>query len=153
MSFRPFGFSPPSVNALQDEMRNLIERVWHTGLATGPFDGQAWAPLVDLYEHGHCYKLYADVPGVPADKVELTVMGTTLTIRGQKNAVSGVDGETGEVLRNERRLGAFSRSVELPPGIDPDGVSASARDGVLEITIPKLESVRARAVRVDSASS
>lgn len=149
MSFRPFGMTPPSLHNLQDEMSRLLERVWHGGVTAGPFDGQAWAPPVDLYEHEACFVLYAEVPGVLPGQIDVSHLGSVLTIRGQKSAPEGIDGQPGHPLREERRFGAFARSVELPPGSDHERLSAACRDGVLTITIPKLATAKPKSVRVN----
>lgn len=148
MAFHPFRASSVSLNALQDEMSRLLERVWHGGVTAGPFDGQAWAPAVDLREFDHCYVIYADVPGVAADKIDVSYLNEVLTIRGSKDAPAGVDGLAGATLREERRYGAFSRSVELPPGSDAERLAAACRDGVLTITIPKTASCKPKSVRI-----
>jgi HSP20 family protein len=147
MAFRPFQDPQISLGNLQDEFNRLVERVWHAGVSTGPLDGQEWAPVVDLYEHDEGYVLYAEVPGVEANEIDITQTGNTLTIRGEKRRPSGVaDKERG--IRRERRYGAFCRSVELPPGIDGDRLSARCTGGVLEITLPKKEAYKPKSVRI-----
>jgi HSP20 family protein len=148
MSFRPFGFTPPSLGGLQDEMSRLLERVWHGGVQAGPFDGQSWAPMIDLYEYDHCYVIYVEVPGVSADRIDVSILGDSITIRGQKNPPAGIDGQAGNRIRDGRRYGAFSRSVELPPDIDADKLSACCQEGVLEITLPKSAGAKPRTVKV-----
>lgn len=148
MSFRPFGMTPPSLSGIQDEMSRLLERVWHGGVQAGPFDGQSWAPPIDLGEHEHCYVIHVEVPGVSADKIDVSILGDSVTIRGQKNPPPGIDGNAGSPLREERRFGAFSRSIELPPGIDADKLSARCSDGVLEITIPKSAAAKPKTVKI-----
>ncbi len=149
MNFRPFGMTPPSLNNLQDEMSRILEKVWHGGISAGPFDGQSWAPTIDVHEHNGCYVFYSEVPGVAPDTIDVSYLGGVLTIRGNKAAPAGIDGEPGHVLREERRFGAFSRSIELPPGSDHEKLTAACRDGVLTITIPKSASAKPKSVRVN----
>ncbi len=146
--FRPFQDPQLSLGALQEEMNRLFERVWHGGVSTRPFDGQAWAPAIDLYEFDDRYVLYADLAGVEAESVDVTYLGSSLTLRGEKGRPSDVTEQTPS-LRGERRFGAFCRNVELPGGIDADRASAKCKDGVLEISIPKSAASRPRTIRVD----
>ena len=84
MAFKTIQDAQISLGNLQDEMNRLIERVWHSGVSTGPFDGQQWGPVLDVYEHDDAYLLFAELPGVDGSDVEVTVLNNTLTIRGEK---------------------------------------------------------------------
>ncbi len=150
MAFRPLQETQLSLGNLQDEVNRLFERIWHAGVSTGPFDGQQWAPVIDLDEFAEYYTLYAEVPGVDAGSVELSYVDHELTIRGEKPKPAGAE-EADRSLRCERRFGAFCRTVALPHGIDAEGLSAECRNGVLEITIPKSESSRPTAIKSDVA--
>ena len=154
MSFRSFQDSPfragigwQSLGNLQDEINGLMARIWHAGVSTGPFDGQQWAPVLDLYEQDDHYTLFAEMPGVITEEVEVTYVGSTLTIRGEKRRPERIH-ELDRPMRGERRFGTFCRSIDLPAGADADRLSARCRDGVLEITIPKSESCKPKAVRI-----
>lgn len=148
MAFRPFQDPSLSLSALQDEMNRMFERVWHGGVSTRPFDGQAWAPPLDLFEFEDRYVMLAEVPGVAPETVEVSYLASSLTLRGEKRPPADISEQTPS-LRNERRFGAFSRTVELPGGIDADRASAKCTGGVLEITIPKSAASRPRTIRVD----
>ncbi len=146
--FRPFQDPQLSLNAIQDEMNRMFERVWHGGVSTRPFDGQPWAPAIDLYEQEDRYTVYAELPGVCAESVEVSYLANSLTIRGEKGRPEKV-AEGTPSLRSERRFGAFCRTVELPGGIDADRASAKCCGGVLEINVPKSASSRAKTIRVE----
>lgn len=148
MTFRPFQETQLSLGNLQDEVNRLIERVWHAGLSTRPFDGQEWAPVIDIHEHPDHYTLYAEVPGVDAGSIELSYLEHILTVRGEKTRPAGL-AEEDRPLRSERRYGTFCRTVELAGDVDADKLSAKCHAGVLEITIPKTESSRPKAIRVE----
>ncbi len=148
MAFRPLQDTQLSLAGLQDEFNRLFERVWHAGVSTGPFDGQEWAPVVDLHEYPEHFTLYAEIPGVDSGSVELSYIDDELTIRGEKAKPADVD-EPKRCVRCERRFGAFCRTVALPQGIDADRLSAKCSNGVLEITIPKSESSRPKAIKID----
>ena len=149
MAFRPFQDTQLSLGALQDEMSRLVERVWHAGVSTGPFDGQQWAPVVDMFEHADHYSVFVEVPGVDADAVDVAFIGNALTVRGEKKKPDE-DEEAARAIRAERRFGTFSRSIELPGDIEADRMSAKCHAGVLEITVPKSESAKPKSVKIKS---
>ena len=146
-----FPWPPPDpqsvLNKLQDEMRGVVDRVWHTGVSTRPFDGQEWAPLVDLYEHPDFYQVFMEVPGVNPNEIDVSYIGNTVTVRGRKDAVAE---KTEHVfpIRAERRFGIFCRTVELPSGVDVAKTSARCEAGVLQLKIPKSESSKPRTVKI-----
>lgn len=148
MPFRPFQDTQLSLTGLQDEMSRLIERVWHAGVSTGPLDGQQWAPVLDLYEFDDYYTLCIEVPGMDGSSVDLSYIGKELTIRGEK-VKPAVAGEARRSMLGERRYGTFCRTVELPEDIDAEKLSAQCRLGVLEVTIPKSDAGRVKAVKID----
>jgi len=136
------------INRLQDEMGRLVERVWHGGVSTRPFDGQEWAPAIDMYEHPERYVLYVEVPGVHPNEIDVSHAGSTLTLRGRKEPTT----ETSEhvrPVRTERRFGSFCRTLDLPADVEASRLSARCTSGVLEISLPKTESSRPRSVRID----
>ncbi len=148
MPFPSFRDAQSSLGNLQDEMNNLLAKVWHGGFSAGPFDGQEWAPSLDLYESEDCYKLFIEVSGVGADRVDVSHVGSTLTIRGEKEKSEELSCDM-QSLRVERRFGKFCRTIELPGDVDLNNVSAKCQDGVLEICVPKLESSKPKAVKID----
>jgi HSP20 family protein len=152
MPFRPLQDTQLSLSNLQDEINKGFERIWHSGVSTRPFDGQQWAPVVDLYEFENCYMLYAEIPGVDGSAVEVTYLDNALTIRGEKPRPDEA-AQSERSVRNERRYGAFCRTVDLPPGIDADRLSAQCSSGVLQVTIPKSEASRPKAVKIDIQDS
>lgn len=148
MPAQPFRESPFSLCSVQQEINHLIERLWHAGLSTRPFDGQEWAPAIDLEEYPEEFKLYAEIPGLGASAVEVTYLDGELTIRGEKAAQQS---NPQRVLRHERRFGTFCRTIELPHGVDADRLSARCQNGVLEITIPKSQAWRPKSVKIEVA--
>jgi HSP20 family protein len=145
--FRPFQDPQLSLGALQDEMNRLFERVWHGGVSTRPFDGQPWAPAIDLFEFDDRYVVFAEVPGISPESVEVSCLNNTLTLRGEKRRAAEIKDETSRL--HERRFGTFCRCVDLPGEVDADRASAKFQHGVLEVTVPKSSSARAKNIRVD----
>lgn len=152
MMFRAMQDPQQVFGTLQDEMNRVFDRVWHGGISTPPFDGQQWAPALDVYEYPDRFVIHVEVPGVDGNSVDVTCSGNTVTLRGEKRRPVDVAAET-PYLNRERRYGCFCRSVDLTGKILVDQVSARYQNGVLEVSVPKAESDRPRSVRVEVAPS
>jgi len=81
-----------------------------------------------------------------SDEIEISVVNNTLTITGEKKEAAEEKGENYYHVR--RRYGTFRRDIALPPGVDPDKVEATYRDGVLTVTVPKTEKAKAKRIEV-----
>jgi HSP20 family protein len=88
----------------------------------------------------------AALPGLKPEDVSIDITSETLTIRGENKAEQEIKKE--DYLYQERRYGAFSRSLVLPSGLKPDKAEATMEDGVLTLTIPKAEGVKPKAIKV-----
>ncbi len=86
------------------------------------------------------------MPGLKPEDITIDVTGETLTIKGESKAEEEV--QKRDYLYQERRYGAFSRTIALPGGLQPDKAEATLEDGVLTITIPEAEEVRPRTIKV-----
>jgi HSP20 family protein len=111
----------------------------------GP-DAQAWAPPVDITERKDAYLVAVELPGVAIEDLEITFQDTLLTIQGERHAAHDPAAE--KVHRAERRYGAFRRSITLPSHVMADAIEATARDGVLQILVPKATEARAKRIPV-----
>lgn len=116
----------------------------------GPARAVGLIPPVDIDESDDAYKVHVELPGVRPDEVEVALEGTVLTVSGVREFYADRD-EAGFV-RRERRFGRFARAVKLPGKVDAEKVSASARDGVVTVTVAKAAEVQPRRVEVRPAS-
>ena len=105
-----------------------------------------WSPLVDIYEAADKFMLRAELPGVDKEGVSVSIDENVLTLKGEKSFVDAKEGE--QWKRVETQYGEFKRSFTLPEDIDADNVSAAYKDGVLELSIPKIEPVKPKTVAV-----
>ena len=122
------------LGTLQSEMNRLFNTVFD-GPAPSGATMRRWMPPMDLVESGEDFVLRADLPGMSEEDVKIELEDSTLTISGERKAEHEAQGEG--FYRAERATGAFSRSLTLPKGIDPEAVSARFDRGVLEVRIPK----------------
>lgn len=127
-------------DTLQSELSGLWQRLWHGGIHTGPFDGQDFAPAVEIREYRDRYVLLAELPGVNRAALEVSANATTVTLAGQKDKPpleSSAETTDSRVIRSERRYGRFRREIIMPGAILPETVRARLCDGVLEVTAAK----------------
>lgn len=101
-------------------------------------------PLLNLSEDNDKVYIDALLPGVDPKELQLSVLRGSLTISGERKAPT----ERGLLHRNELGYGKFSRSVDLPTDINPDGATAEYKDGVMRITMAKSEHARPRKIEI-----
>jgi len=132
------------LTTLRTEMDRLFDDFF-APMAMRP-DWAALTPPVDVEETPEAYVFRADLPGVSSKDVKVTVIGDTLTLRGERKREEKQD--DGSLHRIERMYGSFERSFTLGSPVRPDQVKAAYRDGVLEIRVPKADEARAREIEV-----
>ena len=105
------------------------------------------APSVDVSETDDEVQVTADLPGLTEKDVEVTLDDGALTIRGEKKDEREEQGEN--FHRVERQYGTFVRSIQLPSDVVADQVTASFKNGVLEVLLPKSEEAKPKRVAID----
>jgi len=139
------------LNTIQNEMNRLFNTFFDQPQSTDRGARELrWIPPMDLVESTEHYVLRADLPGVPEDDVTIQLEDNVLTIAGQRSAEH--DPQEG-YYRMERAFGAFSRSLTLPAGVNPEHVQARFDHGVLEVMIPKPEQKKPRQVQIQLTRS
>lgn len=117
------------------------------------FDGVAsnasWTPAVDIHEEAKQFVVRADLPGVTAKDIEITAEKGVLSLRGARNFEQKSD--DGHYSRIERVTGKFVRTFTLPENVATDQINAKFKDGVLELTIPKIAKPEPRRIEVQAA--
>lgn len=107
-----------------------------------------WVPAVDVAESNDGFVIRADLPGVDAKDVDITMENGLLSIQGSRQTIN--ETESRGYKRTERVSGRFFRRFALPDTSDDEGIVAQARDGVLEIRIPKKPQVQPKRIEVKS---
>jgi HSP20 family protein len=125
----------------------FLDDVW--GPAASGFGAGAGLPL-DVMETDDALVLRAEIPGMDPKDIEIDLAGDVLTIAGQKTEEHKE--ERARYHHTERRYGSFRRSIRLPLPVEPDGVEAELKNGLLEITLRKAESLRPRRIEVKGSS-
>ena len=124
-----------ALSGLRTEFDDLFSRFFGTegGESRDSFWGELFAPAVDTEVRDGKFIVSADLPGIDPKSVDVSVSGDRLTIQGERKA-EHEDTEGGRFYR-ELHYGRFERTVRLPGPIEPETVSATYRDGVLEISM------------------
>ncbi|MBI5017007.1 MAG: Hsp20/alpha crystallin family protein [Deltaproteobacteria bacterium] len=131
---------------LQEKMCRLFdEQLTQSRSAKDPVSAH-WSPAVDIYETGDDFVLVAEVPGMTQEDIHLEITDDVLVVRGERPSATGEASH--RYHRVERPNGLFQRAFRLPAVVDPGGVTASYRDGILCVTLPKREAARSRPVSV-----
>ena len=104
------------------------------------------APALDLVDEEKEYRLSAELPGLGEKDVQLTVADGVLTISGEKRDEQKRE-DKGFML-SERRYGSFRRQLALPSDVNPEGIKARFKDGVLIVTMPKDETAANRTRKI-----
>jgi HSP20 family protein len=104
----------------------------------------AWTPAIDVREDSTAYYLLADLPGVSREQLSIELEDGLLSLSAQRQAPQ----DTGEWRWKGRSYGSFSRNFRLPRNADADSISAELKDGVLKVTLPKLNNSVSRKVSV-----
>ena len=139
--WRPFG----ELGSLRREM----DRLWDSFFGERPLARaweREWAPSLDVSETKDNFVVKAEVPGIDAKDIDISLTGDVLTIKGEKKQEKEEKEEDYHLV--ERSYGAFSRSIRLPAEVESTKIRASYKNGILRVTLPKSEKVKAKEVRI-----
>jgi HSP20 family protein len=130
---------------VRDSFRDILERGWPFGTPRRLFR-ELRQPAVDMFERDGNVVVKAEMPGIEADKIEVTVSDGELRISGERSEEKEVKEE--DYHRSERTYGRIFRAVSLPDGCDGEAVTATSKDGVVEIVIPRKAAATAKKIEV-----
>lgn len=131
---------------LLTQLQKELEQMRGGASGDGSSATAEWAPAVDIKEESDRFILHADLPGVKPEEIDVSMENGVLTIKGEKKTEANTEKEG--YKRVERTYGSFYRRFSLPDTANPDAISAVSKRGVLEIAIPKRESVQPKKINV-----
>jgi HSP20 family protein len=133
---------------LRKEMDRLFERfvepVWPEMPALGE-----WQPTLDVTEDKDAVTVKVELPGVEQKDIGVTLQEGVLTVKGEKREETEEKGK--QYHRVERSYGAFARSIRVPAAVQAEKVTATFKDGVVTITLPKAPEAKGTLVPVKAA--
>jgi len=132
----------------RDRLNRLFghDDAWDTGTAIMAAD---WLPAVDVAETENEFTIRAELPGLEAKDVSVTVDNNVLTLKGERKTDKEIKKEN--YYRMERAYGTFSRSFTLPSFVDPGNVRADFKNGLLVLTLPKKSAAKSKTVEIHAA--
>lgn len=135
--------------SLRDAMDRLFEDSWVSARAWNmPAN---WSePTLDVYETPDQVVVKAAIPGFKPEDVEITLTGNMLSLTGRLQEESETKDKN--YLRRETRSGSFSRTIELPAGLQTDKAEANFEHGMLTVKLPKAEEVKPKTIKVKTVS-
>jgi len=113
-----------------------------------PVEEKGWMPAVDVFEKEDRFVVKAELPGMKEEDIDVSVVGDTLSIKGEKKTETEIEEEG--YYRCERSYGSFYRSIPLPSTVDADKIEASFEDGVLEVALPKSAKIKPKKIAVSA---
>ncbi len=131
-----------------DLFGSMLEGLVAPREGTGRMDGLLRVPDADVMETEGEIRVVAELPGLKAEDIDLSLENNVLTIRGEKREERSESDERNTWHLSERRYGRFSRSFVLPREVEQDRIEARFEDGVLTVTIPKSETARRRRIEI-----
>lgn len=152
MAFIRFGERPELRNpwAEFERIRQGLDKLSHGYFAREtPFGGATVFPALNVFEERENLTVKAELPGVEAGDLTISLEGDTLTIQGKRETKH--NGEKLSYHRREIEAGNFSRAINLPVKVNPETVTARLSNGILTITLEKAAEVKPRQVTVTTA--
>src|SRR5438477_434275 len=130
---------------LRDDLNSFFELPFWSSFGRGGQLFTGWSPALDLYQNNDNVVAVIELPGMRKEEIEISLHDGMLTISGERKEEVAKDDNT---ARTERVLGKFRRSISLPTRVDANKVSATYKDGIVTLTLPKAEQVKPRQITV-----
>ena len=127
-------WQPKPMNVF-DDMDTMIHSFFNTDWNFPVRDTRNWSPAVDVEETDNSFVLTADIPGLTKKDIKVNVANGKLSISGERTYET--DQENDNYHYRERRFGTFDRSFKLPETVDEEKISASFKNGILIVALPK----------------
>jgi HSP20 family protein len=148
---------PPALQGFASDMETIVDQVLNNkseckpeGCESGQGCTSTYTPALDIVETEASYSLLLDLPGVKIDAVQLEMQEDRLLVSGTR--AGSTNAENVQVHRQERTVGAFSRSIRLPKLLDLEKIEANFDNGVLQITLPKQAKSLPRTIPIKAGS-
>ena len=129
--------------SLRDEMNRLIDFSFPSR-DTGLFSG--WSPTLDVYDEKESFVVKVELPGMKKEDIDISFHDGALTVSGERKHER--ENKEGETFRSERYFGRFQRSLTLPAAVDASKITATYKDGVLHLDLPKAEEAKPKRIDV-----
>jgi len=146
--WRPFRELAPfrEFERVRREMDHLWDSFFEWRPAVAATEGREWLPALDLAETDKDLIVKCEVPGIDGKDIDISLTDNLLTIKGEK--AQEKEGKEENYHFVERSYGSFSRSIELPKAVNSEKITASYKNGILRIVLPKSEETKKKEIKV-----
>jgi len=132
-----------------EQMKREMDRLWDSFI-NGPRrrveEGEIWYPSLDVAETKNDLVIKAEIPGIDPKDIDISLSDGILTIKGEKRQEREEKEEDYHLI--ERSFGSFSRSVQLPKGVQSEKINASYKNGILKVVLPKTEEAKKKEIKI-----
>lgn len=144
----PISARPASLGQLARDVDRLFEMTGRMNPTLSEGARPAW-PGLNAWQDGEGFVVEAEIPGFGIEDIEVDVSDDTIRIRGQREQRTPEDAN---VIRRERSVTSFERSLRLPTPVEHDGVEATLTNGVLQVRMPIAQSARPRRIQINAGT-
>ena len=134
-----------------ETLRRQLDRMFDDFAGLTPTENAIWKPAVELQDNGDNLTLKAEIPGVEAKDLDISVLRDAVVLRGEHRYENKTENKG--FFRSEFRYGKFERVVGLPVAVQNDKVEANFNNGILTLTLPKVEEAKNRVFKVNLAGN
>uniref|UniRef100_A0A832H0G9 Hsp20/alpha crystallin family protein n=1 Tax=Oscillatoriales cyanobacterium SpSt-402 TaxID=2282168 RepID=A0A832H0G9_9CYAN len=135
-------------DTLRRQFDDLFDELAPISRVGGKVNGHTWAPAIELRSTDDAVVLRAELPGINAEDLDVQVTREAVSISGEYKSETKTEDKEHQIHRSEFRYGSFQRVIPLPTAIQNDQVKAEFKDGILTLTLPKVEAEKPKVVKV-----
>jgi len=133
-----------------ERMRREMDRLWDSFFEGRPSrkveEVEEWSPTLDVSETKNDLVVKAEIPGIDPKDIDISLANEMLTIKGEKKQEKEEKEENYHLI--ERSYGSFARTIRLPREVQSDKISASYKNGILKVTLPKSEEAKKKEIKI-----
>lgn len=133
--------------SVRNQMDRLVEDLLQSDGSQNGGSSNFQRLAIDVNENDDAFTVFASIPGVNPDDLDISFSDGVLTIKGEMSRERESENEKWHL--RERRYGQFQRSISLPTAINADAIDANYENGVLTLTLPKAEETKPRRIMVN----
>lgn len=141
-------------DVLRRQFDDLFDELAPISRVTGKTNAQHnWSPAIELKSTNDAVVLRAELPGISAENLDVQVSREAVSITGEYKSETKTEDKEHHVYRSEFRYGSFQRVIPLPVAVQNDQVKAEFKDGILTLTLPKVEAEKPKVVKLNLAEA
>lgn len=136
-------------DVLRRQFDDLFDELVPVSRGTFKTNGPTWAPAIELKSTDEAIVLRAELPGIRAEDLDVQVTREAVAISGEYKSETKTEDKEHQIHRSEFRYGSFHRVIPLPIAVQNDQVKAEFKDGILTLTLPRVEAEKPKVVKVN----